>query len=341
MPLHVAIYPDDYGKGNAAAPRWRADLEANGVRVSEVDVWRHDILRQLRGVHGLMWRFAQYSDHRQLARRLLPALERYGGIELYPDQNTAWHYDDKIAQAYAFELLEIPHPRTWVFYTRGNAEEWLAEADFPLVMKLATGAGSSNVRLIKSAREANRWLDLLFGGGVESFDEAALPKPLRRAARAGAEVVAGRALYSEKYWDRHKNYALFQQFCPGNDFDTRIAVCGKLAFGFRRFNREGDFRASGSGQLDYTPEKVDPAFIEIAFSIAEKLQLQAVSIDGLYDPDGRPCVGEISYTCDSPVVYDCPGGWNRDLGWHSGNYWLADLQAADFLSRLRRRFGEG
>ena len=73
------------------------------------------------------------------------------------------------------------------------------------------------------------------------------------------------------YWDVHYRYALFQQWLPGNEFDTRITVIGNRAFGFRRFNRQGDFRASGSGNLDWDPVQVDPAFVQLAFRIAKRL----------------------------------------------------------------------
>ena len=32
--------------------------------------------------------------------RLLPVIEKELGLVVYPDQNTCWHYDDKIAQYY-------------------------------------------------------------------------------------------------------------------------------------------------------------------------------------------------------------------------------------------------
>lgn len=34
--------------------------------------------------------------------------------------------------------------------------------------------------------------------------------------------------------------------------DTRVTVIGHCAFGYRRYNRPGDFRASGSGRLTVT-----------------------------------------------------------------------------------------
>ena len=51
-----------------------------------------------------------------IARRLLPVIERELGLTVYPDQNTCWHYDDKIAQAHLFKVAGIPAPETWVWF---------------------------------------------------------------------------------------------------------------------------------------------------------------------------------------------------------------------------------
>ena len=339
MSLRVAIHPDDYGEGNASAPRWRRYLEEHGVEVVEVDARRPDIIEQLAGCQGFMWRFAQYSNHRQIALRLIPVMEQALGLEVYPDLRTCWHYDDKIAQAHLFAALQIPHPKTWAFFDRDGALEWVAGARFPVVLKLATGAGSSNVRLIDNVSQARRWVRLLFGAGVSRLDEGRVPGPALRVLRAGAELALGRGLYSEKYWDRHKNYALFQQFLPGNSGDTRITVVGQRAFGFRRQNRPGDFRASGSGRIDLDPAGVDLRFVKLGFEVARKLGMQSVAIDGLYDGEGRPMVGEVSYTYVSSAVQSCPGHFRPDLSWVSGQMWPEQAQAEDYLARLAARFG--
>ena len=39
------------------------------------------------------------------------------------------------------------------------------------------------------------------------------------------------------YWQIDKNYIYFQEFIPGNEFDTRVTVIGDRAFAFRRMNR--------------------------------------------------------------------------------------------------------
>lgn len=87
---------------------------------------------------------------------------------------------------------------------------------------------------------------------------------------------------------REKGYVYFQEFLPGNTFDTRIVVIGKRAFGCVRDNRDKDFRASGSGRVDYTVERVDLQLVELALETAKKLQVQSLAVDFLYDLDKAP-----------------------------------------------------
>jgi len=61
---------------------------------------------------------------RIIARRLLPVVEKELGLVTFPDQNTCWHFDDKIAQSYLFQAHKIPAPKTWVWYDRTGAVTW-------------------------------------------------------------------------------------------------------------------------------------------------------------------------------------------------------------------------
>lgn len=341
MAVGVAIQADSYGEADSSSPIWTRCLRAERFDVREVNVFRADILEQVAGCAGFMWRFGHLTDHQQIARRLLPVLERDLGMVVYPDQRTAWHYDDKIAQAFLLEALHIPMPRTWVWFDQEAARQWASTADYPLVLKLARGAGSTNVRLIGCQKEANLWIDRLFGSGLHDLDESWIP-PLklgpRRIKRIFDLLLFGALPRSPGshglYRDHHKNYVLFQEFVAGNDFDTRVTVIGKRAFAFRRYNRPGDFRASGSGRLDHNPTKIDEDCIQLAFEVQRALGSQSVAIDFLRR-DLNPVVAEVSYTYASWGVHNCPGHWDAELRWHEGSMWPEEAQIEDFICRLR------
>lgn len=347
----VAIaVPDDYtsvGKPtgyDCSSVRWTEYLRAAGCEVREVDVRAPDILRQVDGCDGFMWRWAQFNGMARIARRLLPVLERELGLEVYPDQNTCWHYDDKIAQAYLFEALGIPTPRTWVFFDLQKALDWISKASFPVVMKLATGAASQNVTRLDDRSAAIAIVSKAFGTWRRSLDFEQRPNLRERARYILRQGIQGRqSILNDDGFDLQAGYVLLQEFLPNNAFDTRVTIIGHRAFGFRRFNRAGDFRASGSGKIDYDPAGVDERFIRLAFETATKLRMQSCAIDAMYR-DVQPVVGEVSYTYVSGAVWECSGHWelkgdpeSGNLRWVEGHMWPEEAQVMDFFLRLKTR----
>jgi hypothetical protein len=342
----VAIQPDYYEY--PSSPKWAGALEAHGYEVRWVDVYRGDILEQLKGCVGFMWRWGQYGGMGRIARRLLPVLENELGMVVYPDQKTCWHYDDKIAQFYLLQAHGILIPKTYLFFNREAAREWAQDAPLPLVLKFAAGAGSQNVRLIESRAELFAWIDRVFTFRLSSLDDwerTRLPLPIRLRKMAG---VLKRGVMPDLFdngYDLQTGYILLQEFLPNNPYDTRVTIVGKRGFGFLRYNREGDFRASGSGMQNFDPAIIDQTFIRLGYQIAEKLACQSVAIDGLYS-HGECAVCEISYTYLSKAVHDCPGHWelegkpeSGELIWVEGPMWPEQAQVEDFIERLREREG--
>jgi glutathione synthase/RimK-type ligase-like ATP-grasp enzyme len=341
----IAIQPDDYtnpknGKIDAFSPRWAEFIKKSGNEVRWVDVKRADIFDQLAGCDGFMWRHGHWPDHRQIARRLLPVIEKELGIEVYPDNNTCWHFDDKITQYYIFTAAGIPTPKTWIWYDYDLALEWISTANYPLVIKLWTGASSENVRLVPNFIYAKMWIDKLFGQGIASMSEPSISpaKSFKQRLRYAAKILKTGKLMP-RVRELHKNYVLFQEFLPDNDFDIRVLVIGNRAFGKIRPNRPGDFRASGSGVLDTDPAKIAPQAIKLAFYVSQHLQTQSLAID-LLKRGNEYVVSEISYTSPSWSNYDCPGHWQlkgQDLVWIPGPMWAEEAHVQDFLSRLKNR----
>jgi hypothetical protein len=176
-----------------------------------------------------------------------------------------------------------------------------------------------------------------------TFADGGIPErasPLSRSLRGLAtrvamwkRTLAGQPVsfrFSIPNWIRHKNYVLFQKYIPDNAFDIRVTTLGARAFAFRRFVREGDFRASGSGRIDWTPEEIPKACLRIALDLSAKLGFQTMAYDFLMDGE-QPRICEISYTFASEAVQQCPGHWDSDLNWRPGKHWPEFLVLKDCL----------
>jgi len=328
--------------------RWIAYLTERRIDHRVVNGFHTQIVEDLRGCSALLWHF-HLSTMRDLryARHVLHAAEALG-LRVFPNYATCWHYDDKVAQKYLLEAVSAPLVPTWIFHDRGEALNWAASAAWPKVFKLRRGAGSVNVRLVNSRNEANKLIMKMFGPGMKA---TARPGEVLRINRgqfstvskcvARLERLPG-ALRRRSRFPREQDYALFQEFIPGNLFDTRITTIGNRAFCFHRAVRKGDFRASGSGHLLYPkPDAGDMDAIGAAFAISRRLGFQSMAYDFLTDVNsGHRLVSEISFAYNGDAVHACPGYFDQERNWHEGSVWPQDAILDDVLDSVGARLAK-
>ncbi len=341
--MRLAIHHDHIvqrnGEEQSFSRRWIELASERGVQTRLVDIEREDLFAALQDCDGFLWRFGFDAWSLQVGKRVLPAVEQGLGIPVFPSWKTCWHFEDKISQFYLMRAASIPTPRTWIFWNRSEALSFFEQTKWPLVAKLAVGIQSNNVRMLSDRNEAKDVADQIFGGGLDTLQPPA--DPLKRAMRhrwQALRLTLGKPLPDTL----QHGYFYVQEFLPENEYDTRVTVIGKRGFAFRRLNRPGDFRASGSGRIDFDPAQIDPETIELAFDVAGTLDTQSIAIDGLRRGDER-VVSEISYTYAAWAVRDCPGHWVRgesgergDLRWVPGQLRPEDAIFADFLDTASR-----
>lgn len=325
--------------------RWIEYCEQHGVPYKRVNCRATNIIAQLDGADGLLWNWSHASSEDQLvARQIITAVERMG-ILAFPNAITSEHYDDKIAQKYLLEAVKAPLIPAYVFVEKEAALAWAEKATFPKVFKLRCGAGASNVSLIKSRSEAIRLCHQMFGRGRSAvsgtyFSDTRrkvrttrdwrhfleklkrLPQSLRKIRRA------------KRLLPKQRGYVYFQDFLPGNTFDTRVTIIGNRAFAFRRMNRPDDFRASGSGNVVYDASATDKRCIGMAFEVVRNIHSQSLALDFLYNQDGEPQIGEISYTFADYAIHNCPGYWDEAMNWREGQFWPQDAIVQDILDEI-------
>lgn len=334
----IGIHNDRFdGTMTPFCQKYEEILKLNGIEYLRLDINDLNFWEKVRKCDYFIYRWPHYDNERQIAHTILPVIEYGLGIKCFPDQNTCWHFDDKIRQYYLLKENGFPILDSWIFWRKEDAMTWLRTADYPLVFKLKAGAGSTNVILIRSKHQAEKLVKIMFGKGAKSgnvggfsnvrFDNVV--KELHRIGWQTRDKIKG--IFENPIWQREKGYILFQKFLPDNDFDTRITVIGNRAFCFRRFVRKKDFRASGSGMISYDQNEINKECIKIAFSISKKLNFQSMAYDFIFDGENAPHICEISYTYQDKAVYDCPGYWDSDLQWHDGHFWPQYLHLKDLL----------
>ncbi len=135
---------------------------------------------------------------------------------------------------------------------------------------------------------------------------------------------------------REIGYVYFQDYIPNNTYDVRVIVIGEKAFAIRRLVRMDDFRASGSGFIQYEKELFDDDTILLAFEVSKKLSVQCMAYDFVY-ADGKPIIIEISYGFAMEGYDACSGYWDIDLRWHPGSFNPYGWMVADLLASIKAK----
>ena len=311
--------------------RWISYCDRHQIAYKLVNCFDSAIIETVKSVDGLLWHWNHQDPNGQLvAKSILTAAEMLG-LAVFPNSPTGWHFDDKIAQKYLLEAVGAPLAPTHIFYDLKEAQKWIRQTSFPKVFKLRKGAGSENVRLVRDARQANALARRAFLEGFRSgprywkdaskryqvarnrHDLLGVLKRLPRTLKTIREL--DRAL------DREKGYVYFQDFIPDNSYDTRVTVIRDRAFAYIRRVRPNDFRASGSGNIDYDPRNIDLQSVQIAFETAKKIGSQSAAFDFVRTPENRPVIVEVSYCYVAEFVHNCEGHWDPQLNWHPGHTW--------------------
>lgn len=339
--MKIGIHKNDGGFGKF----WIKYCQENNIPFKLVNCYDNEIIKELSDCDALMWHHNHANPKDLLfAKELLFSLETSGKV-VFPDIKTTWHFNDKLGQKYLLEAMDLPLVPTYVFFSKKEALEWIADTVFPLVFKLRNGAGSRNVRLIKNKTEAKRLIHQAFGRGIRPYNSIGAIRDSLRRYRMGKvdykEVIKSflhivYPIQLERSMGHEKGYVYFQKFIPDCKYDIRIQLVGERIWAMLRPIRKNDFRASGSGEIVTGPEKIPIEALKLSLQVVRSLGLQCAAIDILPARDGF-YITEISYAFGIGPEDMEVGYWDSNLNWHPGEMNPFGWMVEDLISRFNAK----
>lgn len=131
------------------------------------------------------------------------------GKQTFPSYHTYKCAQDKIKQSALFDLLDIPHPRTRVFYGNRQKKTIRDHFAYPFIAKIPRGSAMGRgVYLIKSDEDLRCYLAESHPAYIQEYI------PLDRDIRV---VIIGRQLV-HAYW----------RINPPHDFRSNVSVGGRI-----------------------------------------------------------------------------------------------------------------
>jgi len=258
---------------------YKPALEKHNIDVITLDIFNHkDRQVLLEGKwDAFIWRAKHDPLIRNLAKRFIYLFDKELGVKTFPSWDSYWLYDDKIAQYYLMRQKNVRTPKTNIFFNLDEAMQFLSTAEYPLVYKCPSGAGSANVGFLKNRAKAERYATKAIRKGVKTY-------------------------FKE---DFQKGYVYFQEYLRNNTGDYRL-VCHKnkrIDGYFRDANKEGFASGSGKYNFDDMPEELLLFVADAHQKLGNKL---VMSYDVLKNNEVEWVVTEMS------VVFGDLDSWSGD-----------------------------
>ena len=176
----------------------------------------------------------------------------------------------------------------------------------PFVLKSIDGAGSSGVRLIKSAC---LWKFFCFNKLLPS-----VPRFFKGLIRRYQLTSSQYSLYEYRY--RKFSRVVVQEFVSDVKFDYKVLFFYDKFYVLRRGVKPNDFRASGAGMLSFPVSDVPDVVFDLALKVVGLLDTPIASLD-IICKNGRANLVEFQVTNFGPkALIDSPGYFVKQTqGW--------------------------
>lgn len=305
---------------------WKEYCDENNLKYELVNEARVDLIEYLLGFDLVLWHFSGFNhSHMMFSRSILYSLQS-AGVEVFPNYNEAWHFDDKVAESFLLQSIKASIPDYYFFMDKEAAMDWANSfKGYPIVAKLKNGSGSHNVKILNGVNDAKKYIETMFSTGFESNPSILFKGTSNLKSAKSLSVLFKRAkripeflrnYNKSKLFPNEKNYVYLQEFIPNEGYDLKVVVIGdKLSF-IARNVRKGDFRASGGGDLFYDKSLITQQIIDSAFEVCDKLNIKCMGFDYVVDKaNGLGKIVEMSYGFSSQALLDSGGHFDRQGNW--------------------------
>ena len=252
-------------------------------------------------------------------------------IPIYPTYEELFLYENKKNMAYWLEINNIRHPKTWIFYKKNEALEFInSYENYPLVFKTSIGSAAIGVIYIHKKHQAIKIVNkiftrlLFFNFGFTKWIKTKylIPFPLMD--------------------DKQYNFIILQEKIDVR-YEWRMIKIGESYFGHQKLS-DGKYH-SGSNLVGWVDPPED--LRNFMKEICEIGQFNSMCIDIFEDNNGNYYVNELqsifgSYIESQMYIHGVPGRYrfiNNEWVFEEGVYnrnGSCNLRVLDFAEILNK-----
>ncbi len=292
-----------------------------GVRYKTLDISGSDWIQVVRdcGCDAfLTWPSFKVSIQKRMFDERLKIMVDEMHKTIYPTYDEVWLNESKLRMSYWLESHNIPHTKTWVFYSHDEAIEFANDADLPIVVKHDMGSRSAGVEILHNRTELLQYVNDRFGKGL---------------------VCRG-----SDSRDSEWGYIVFQEFLP-EIAEWRMIRIGDSYFGHQKL-ADGKFH-SGSGKVGWYNPPIE--LLNFIRELTNDAGYTAINVDIFETSDGHFVVNEIqshfaAYIESQMYIDGKPGRYIYDNALHEWKFEegvfcrnsCCDLRVMELINQLDR-----
>lgn len=309
----VGLVKNEQAAGkNASWPKYERFLKTNNIPYKEYDISRSDFIEKSKQFDLIAWRVETSYSKQWEAIDKTDLLEKYLGKTLLQSSESLWLDEDKVRLDYFYKIHDLPHIKTFISQSRDEVMDFIETCDYPIISKDKVCSCGKGVYMIKNKLQAYDFCEEVFTTGLET---------------------------NESYV-KQKDYVYFQEFVPNHGFDLRIIMVGEYFFGYFRYPKVGDYKASGSGIVDKKALPID------AMLLAKQVRgvlpaSNALAVDFIKDSrDDKYYIVETTVfvgveTTEQLMVDGVAGRYREENGeftFEPGRFWIQELMLEDMMN---------
>lgn len=262
------------------------------------------------------------SNFKQLYDERIIIISQYLHKKIYPTLTEILIYENKRNLSYWLNANKILSPKTWIFYYKNEALNFIQNAHYPIVAKLNIGASGNGVTFLNDTNEADKYIKRAFSASGLNFktgpklSKGNLLKKIQKVLFRKGFLSNRLREYKTLSIENQKGFVLFQEFIK-HDFEWRCVRIGDAFFAHKKLAVKG--KASGTLEKAYDNPPIE--LFDYINDLTNKYNLKSVAID-LFENNNNYLINEIQCIFGQSDPYQMlvdgkPGKYVIKIGkWH-------------------------
>ena len=299
------------------------------------------------------------SDKLELYKRLyderLFTINQFLGKMIYPSLTENLIYENKRFLSYWLKAKGIPHPATWIFYSKEEALAFAGTAKLPLVAKTAVGSAGTGVRIFRDRASVVNYIETAFSSKGITRDwgpnlrKSNISKRIVKRLQSPLDTIAHfKKKQFRATYDAQKGFVIFQEYIEC-DHEWRCVVIGDSYFGHKKIRSIGE-KISGSSFVSW--DIPNARILNLIRQICETGNFRSVAIDIFEDKHtGGLFVNEIQCFFGSKNPHQMIRNGEPGRFIYKNNEWIYepgifntnnsfDLRIDHLLSLMQKKVGQ-